>query len=300
MLISSQCHLGKEQREVKPPPFEYHRATSLEDALEVLSEFGENASVLAGGQSLIPLLNLRLARPSVIVDINHIPDLDQLTVTSEGVVLGAMVRARTVERHPQVLASLPVLTDAIRYIAHPQIRVRTTIGGNIAHADPSSELPAVLVAVGGSVELARKGGQRTVAATDFFQDFFTTSKRPEELVVSVRFPTPASFRWRFLEAARRRGDYGMVSVCVGLRIEDGQIADARIAIAGCGPVPVRPATVEQAVIGAPVDGALATSFGAAVRDVVEPMSDIHATASYRRSLAGVLAERAVTSIVEES
>lgn len=284
---------------MKPPPFEYHRATSVDDALAVLHEVGEDAAVLAGGQSLIPLLNLRLARPEVVVDINGIPGLDGVAAAPEGVSVGALARARTVERDEGVLATLPVLADAIRHIAHPQIRVRTSIGGNIAHADPSSELPAVLAALEGSVELASQGGRRSVTAADFFEDVFSTAKQPDELVVGVRFPNPAGYRWRFLEVARRHGDYGMVSACVGLRVDDGTVSEARIALAGCGPAPVRTVAAEQALAGAAADAALAPSAAAAVRGEVEPSDDIHATGEYRRYLAGVLVGRAVMSILEE-
>jgi aerobic carbon-monoxide dehydrogenase medium subunit len=285
---------------VKPVLFEYHRADSVEDALDVLAEVGDEASVLAGGQSLIPLLNLRLARPAVVVDINRVPDLDAVAAEPTAVAVGALARARTVERSAEVASTLPVLRDAIAHIAHPQIRVRTTIGGNVAHGDPASELPAVLVALGGSVELARRDSDRTVGAADFFQDVFTTAREPDELVVGVRFPVLVGFQWRFLEVARRHGDYGMVSACVGLRVQNGSVTDARIALAGCGPIPVRPELVEKALTGAAAAPGLAQTATAAVRDAVEPSDDIHATAEYRRSLAGVLVGRAVTSILEDS
>jgi aerobic carbon-monoxide dehydrogenase medium subunit len=285
---------------VKPVLFEYHRADSVEDALDVLAEVGDEASVLAGGQSLIPLLNLRLARPAVVVDINRVPDLDAVAAEPTAVAVGALARARTVERSAEVASTLPVLRDAIAHIAHPQIRVRTTIGGNVAHGDPASELPAVLVALGGSVELARRDSDRTVGAADFFQDVFTTAREPDELVVGVRFPVLVGFQWRFLEVARRHGDYGMVSACVGLRVQNGNVADARIALAGCGPIPVRPELVEKALMGAVAAPGLARTATAAVRDAVEPSDDVHATAEYRRSLAGVLVGRAVTSILEDS
>jgi CO/xanthine dehydrogenase FAD-binding subunit len=284
---------------LKPSLFAYHRAGSVDDALQMLHEFGDEASVLAGGQSLIPLLNIRLARPTVLVDINRVAALDSVTVQADAVVVGAIARARALERHAAVAATLPVLPQAIGYIAHPQIRVRTTIGGNIAHADPSSELPAVLLALEGSVELARVDERRTVAAADFFEGVFTTARAPDELVVAIRFPVLIGYRWRFLEIARRHGDYGMMSACVGLRIHDGRVHDARIALAGCGSVPVRPSVAEKALAGAPTDSALARTAADAVREAVEPFDDIHASAEYRRALAGVLVSRAITSILEE-
>jgi aerobic carbon-monoxide dehydrogenase medium subunit len=283
---------------VKPGVFEYHRAASVDDALDVLAEFGDEASVLAGGQSLIPLLNLRLARPSVLVDINHVRELDELAIAPDAVSVGALTRARALERSAEATAALPVLREAISHIAHPQIRVRATIGGNLAHADPSSELPAVLAALDGSVQLKRRGSRRKVRAAEFFQEVFTTAREPDELVTGVCFPVLAGFQWRFLEVARRHGDYGMVSVCVGLHVRDGTVFDARIALAGCGPVPLRAPVAEKALVGAANAPQLARTAAAAVRDTVEPMSDIHATGEYRRSLAGVLVSRAVASMLE--
>jgi aerobic carbon-monoxide dehydrogenase medium subunit len=285
---------------VKPGVFEYHRAVSVDDALDVLAEFGDDASVLAGGQSLIPLLNLRLARPSVLVDINRVHELEGLSTAPDAVSVGALTRARAVERSAEAAVALPVLREAIAHIAHPQIRVRTTIGGNVAHADPSAELPAVLAALEGSVELGRRGSRHTVGAADFFQDAFATAKEPDELVIGVCFPVLPGYRWRFLEVARRHGDYGMVSVCVGLHVRDGSVADARIALAGCGSVPLRAYVAEKALVGASSAPELARTAAAAVRETVEPVSDIHATGEYRRSLAGVLVSRAVTSILEAS
>ena len=283
---------------MKPPPFEYVRAGSLDEALAVLRQVGDEGAVLAGGQSLVPLLNLRLARPAVVVDINGLDELGDVQVQDGCVDVGALVRARALERHAAVADTLPVLVDALKHIAHPQIRVRTTIGGNIAHADPASELPAVLAALDGNVQLRRQDGDRTVAAGEFFKDVFTTARQADELVVRVRFPVLAGFRWRFLEVARRHGDYGMVSACVGMRVDDSRVAEIRIGLAGCGPVPVRPRAAEETLAGAVADGTLARTAGSAVRDVVEPSEDIHASAEYRRALAGVLVERAVTSILE--
>lgn len=286
---------------MKPGVFEYHRAVSIDDALDVLAEFGDDASVLAGGQSLVPLLNLRLARPSVLVDINGVRELDGLLIAPDAVSVGALTRARAIERSAEAAAALPVLREAISHIAHPQIRVRTTIGGNLAHADPSSELPAVLAAMDGRVELERRGSRRTLRAAEFFQEVFTTAREPDELVVSVVFPVLEGFQWRFVEVARRHGDYGMVSVCAGLHVRDGTVSDARIALAGCGPVPLRATVAEKALVGGAANAAqLARTAAAAVRDTIEPTSDIHGSGEYRRSLAGVLVSRAVESIVEAS
>lgn len=285
---------------MKPALFEYRRAHSVDEALDVLAEEGDEVSVLAGGQSLIPLLNLRLAQPGVLLDINRVAGLDGITLDGQRVAVGALARARGVERSAEIAATLPVVPAAIAHIAHPQIRARTTIGGNIAHADPSSELPAVLLALGGAVTLARRGSSRTVPAPEFFQDVFTTAKEPDELVVEVSFPVRDGFRWHFAEVARRHGDYGMVSACVGLHVEDGVVADARIALAGCGPVPVRATAAEEALRGAPAGGDVAAAVAAEVRASVDPSSDIHATAEYRRWLAGVLVARSVASILEEA
>lgn len=282
---------------MKPPPFEYKRPADVEDAVDILAEAGDEASILAGGQSLIPLLNLRLARPRVVVDINRLPGLDRVEVVDGELRVGTLARAARIEADGNVRARLPVLAQAVHLIAHPQIRARTTVGGNIAHADPSSELPAVLLALGGSVVLASVKGERVVCAAEFFRDVFTTAKESTELVAQVRWPFRSDMRWGFAEVARRHGDYAMAAACVGVAVEDGSIAGATVTLAGCGPTPVRVEGAEKAMLGLRGGDDL-TSVAEAVATAIDPPHDVHATATYRRSLAGTLVKRLTGRLLE--
>lgn len=282
---------------MKPAPFEYKRPATVEEAAQILAEAGDEASLLAGGQSLIPLLNLRLARPQVVVDINRVAGLDAVERHPDGLRVGALATAARLERDQDVGDALPVLTQALRLIAHPQIRARTTIGGNLAHADPSSELPALLLALEGSVVLASRGGERELPAGEFFRDVFTTAREPTELVTEVRLPRRADRRWQFGEVARRHGDYAIAAACVGVAVEDGVIANATVTLAGCGPTPLQVVDAEKAMCGLGAGDDL-TAIADAVRDAVDPPADVHATAAYRRSLAGTLVKRLTGRLVE--
>ena len=208
---------------VKPAPFQYRVTRTVAEATDALAEFGDEAAVLAGGQSLVPLLNLRLARPRVVVDINPVTELGTHHMSPDAVVVGAMVRARQLERCDDVAAVLPLLRRALSFVAHPQIRSRTTIGGNVAHADPASELPAVLVALGGAVTVRSAAGERNIAAAEFFQGPMMTAIGEGELITGVTFPVHAAMRWEFDEVARTHGDFAMVGACVGLACRDGVV-----------------------------------------------------------------------------
>jgi carbon-monoxide dehydrogenase medium subunit len=278
---------------MKLPPFEYHAPSTVDETLALLAEHGDDAKVLAGGQSVVPLLALRLARPEVLVDINGVHELATMN-DADGVRIGAIVRERVVEQSSAALAANPLLTKALRFIGHPAIRNRGTIGGSIAHADPAAELPAVLVALDGDVEAASARGVRTVSATDLFRGFLTTALEPDELLTSVRFPRllPGT-GWSFQEYSRRSGDFAMAGVACALRVDAGVITEARIALSGVGDTPVRVTQGEAALVGhAPSESAwkAAAADGAGG---LEPPSDIHASASYRRQLAAVLIQRAL-------
>ena len=283
---------------MKPPPFEYRRASSVPEALGMLGDAGADTAVLAGGQSLIPLLNLRFARPDVLVDINRIPGLDGITVTAESVEVGALTRARRLERDASVAAALPVLTTALSNVAHPQIRNRTTIGGNIAHGDPSSELPAVLAALEGTVRLQSQArGSRDVGWEEFFLSVFTTAKESDELVTAVVFPRPAGWTFVFREVARRQGDYPMAALCAGFRVVDGVIAEARLAASAVADRPLRLHAAELALAGMAVGDAKATrAAGDAAVDGWEPTTDLHGTADYRRGLLRTLVRRSADQL----
>ncbi len=279
---------------MKPAPFEYVAPRSVEEAVRLLGEHGADAKILAGGQSLVPLMNMRLARPSIIVDINRIPALDYITPGPGVLRVGALCRQRTAETSPAVAAQCPLLRDALRLVGHAQIRNRGTIGGSIAHADPSAELAAVLAALGGDVSVQGPGGTRVIAASDLFVTYLTTSLEADELLTEVRFPAllPGA-GWSWMEIARRHGDFALVGVGVVLALRGGVISEARIALTGVGPTPVRASEAERLLTGrAPSEG-LWDETGSMVHTSLEPDGDIHASPEYRKHVAGVLTRRAL-------
>ncbi|MET7327783.1 FAD binding domain-containing protein [Nonomuraea sp. NPDC005650] len=271
---------------MKPPPFEYHVPRDLGEALRTLAEVP--GKVLAGGQSLIPMLNMRLAAPEHLVDINRVQGLDAMETAHDGVRVGATVRHARAER----AGAHPLLSRALRLVAHPVIRNRGTVVGSLVHADPAAELPAVLAVLGGSVQVARwQGLVRDVRAEEFFVGPMESAVQPGELAVSAYFPALGPRTGTaFEEVARRHGDYALAGVCAVVTLdEDGRVEAARVACIGVGPVPVVVDVTES-----PADAARI------VRDRVEPEGDIHASAAYRRHLVGVLAERAVRNATREA
>jgi aerobic carbon-monoxide dehydrogenase medium subunit len=286
---------------VKPPPFDYHAPRSLGEALDALAGAGEHGKVLAGGQSLIPMLNMRLAAPAHLVDINRLSELATLDVEPGGVRVGALARHAQVERSEQVAAVQPLLREALRLVAHPVIRNRGTVVGSLAHADPAAELPAVLALLGGSVRLARPGVTRDVPAADFFVGPLESAVEPGELAVSAFFPAllPRSGT-AFREVARRHGDYALAGIAALVRLDDDlRITSATVACVSVGPVPVV-VDVTAACGHRPPATADWASAARAVQDRVDPETDIHATADYRRHLTGVLAEQALRDAAREA
>jgi aerobic carbon-monoxide dehydrogenase medium subunit len=268
---------------VKPAPFEYHRPATVAEAVAVLAELGDTAKVLAGGQSLVPMLSMRLAAPEHLVDINGLAELDYVRVANGAVKVGALARHRDVERHA-MSAAQPLLGQALRLVAHPTIRNRGTTVGSIVHADPAGELTAVLALLGGSVRLVSARGERTVPAADFFLGPLESATRPDELAVEVSFPVAADgARSAFVEVARRHGDYAVCGVAAVVRRDSGETIGLGLISVGATPV------VLDVTMVANSDDALR----AYVAGQVEPSGDIHASADYRRHLAGVLAVRAV-------
>jgi carbon-monoxide dehydrogenase medium subunit len=272
---------------MKPPPFAYEDPEALEGALAILAEHGDDTVVLAGGQSLVPLLNLRLARPDRVLDPRRIASLHEWHLDTDELRVGAMVCAATLEASARVAAEMPGLHRALVQIGHPQIRARTTIGGSLCHADPAAELPAVLLALDGYVTLASTTGTRDVAARDFFAGAFTTTRRSDELLISATFPTFAGRATTF-EVCRRSGDFAMAGAVVAL----DERRTARIALFGVSDRPERVAAAESALVG----GAAANDVAAIVRAAVSPRSDVHGTAPYRRHLAGVVVARALEEL----
>ena len=279
---------------MKPPKFEYHAPRTVDEALALLGRYGGDAKVLAGGQSLMPLLNFRLARPAALVDLNRIPSLAFIEESRGGVRLGAMTRQRTIEFSPVIAQRVPLLKEATRWVGHLPIRTRGTVGGSIAHADPSAEYPAVLTALEGEVVARGAKGERVIKAADLFQTYLTTNLTPDEILTEVRLPAMAAGTGYALEEfARRHGDFAIIGIAAVV-VRDGQrCKTARLATAGAGPVPVRLRAAEEILER---DGLGEAAIDAAARkatELVDPDSDIHGSADYRRHLTGVLTKRAL-------
>jgi carbon-monoxide dehydrogenase medium subunit len=289
---------------MKPAPFKYYAPTTVEEALAHLSEHGYDAKALAGGQSLIPTMNFRLAQPSVLVDLNNIPELFYIHPNENGGLrMGAMTRESQVEHSPLVLERAPLLHETMPHIAHPQIRNRGTIGGTLAHADPAAELPAVSVALNARFRLRSQAGERWVAADEFFIGFFTTALEPDELLVEVALPPmPPRSGWSFLEVARRHGDYALVGVAAVATLDDkGQCHQARLVFLSVGDGPVEARQAAEMLTGQiPSPEAIRAAAETAAKADVDPGSDIHASAEYRRHLVQVLACRALEEAVERA
>ena len=282
---------------MKPPKFDYHAPRTVDEAVALLARYGGDAKPLAGGQSLVPLLNFRLARPAALIDLNRIPALTGIREANGHVAFGAMTRQRAVEFSAVVARRVPLLAEATRWVGHLPIRSRGTVGGSIAHADPSAEYPAVLTALEGSVVARGPRGERVLAPAELFETYLTTTLAPDELLTEVRLPAmPSGAGWAFEEFARRHGDFAIVGIAAACWRTDGRLT-VRLASAGAGPVPVRLRAAEEIVErDGPGDKAVAA---AAVRaaELVQPDSDIHASADYRRNLTRVLTERALRKAI---
>ena len=281
---------------MKPAPFEYFAPATLDEAVSLLARHEGEAKVLAGGQSLMPLLNMRLARPAVLVDLRRLSDLDFIREVDGGIVTGAMTRKRAVERSELVARRQPLLQAATRLVAHPQIRNQGTVGGSLAQADPAAEYPAVAVALDAKLRAVGAGSERTIAAADFFVTYLTTALEGAEVLTEVRWAClGAREGWSIQEVARRHGDFAMAGAVVRLALDaGGRCADARIVPFGVGPTPVRARGAEQVLAGeAPREALFARAARTAADELDEPLSDVHASADYRRHLAEVLVRRAL-------
>jgi aerobic carbon-monoxide dehydrogenase medium subunit len=279
------------------PRFEYHAPESLDEVLALLAEHGDEAKVLAGGQSLVPLLAMRLARPTQVIDINRVESLSTVAERGDRIAFGATVRERAAERSSTVRTQLPLLAEALPFIGHAAIRTRGTIGGTVAHADASAEIPCVVAALDGEVLVRSASGERTIAAPDFFQGHFTTALADDECVVEVRLPVAdPSAGYAFQEIARRHGDFALVGVATMISLgDDGLITDARISLMGVADVPLRARAAEAALVGAqPIEDAFVAAAQTATADL-RPASDVHGSAEYRTHLTGVIVRRALTT-----
>ncbi|MGD9525440.1 MAG: xanthine dehydrogenase family protein subunit M [Dehalococcoidia bacterium] len=285
---------------MKPAVLDYYKATSVADAVQVLAEAEDgDGKVLAGGQSLVPMLNMRLARPSVLVDINGLNELDYVRRDDDVLAIGALTRNRRVENSAEVRTWSPLLAEAMRFVGHATIRNRGTIGGSVAHGDPAAEVPAVLCALDADMVITGPGGARTVAARDFFHGFLTTAVEADELLTEVRIPRlPDKTGYAVEELARRHGDFAIAAVFAAVTLDrDGRCTDARLALAGTNPTPVRARDAEAVLVGSSVSGELLNRAAQAVGAATASASDIHAPAEYRRDMACVLTRRALQRAV---
>src|SRR5262245_39178188 len=287
---------------MKPPRFEYHAPRALDEALSLLARHGDGAKVLAGGQSLIPLLNFRLAHPNTLVDINRIGDLAYIRASDDGLAVGALTRQHAVETSREVRSHAPILAEACRFIGHLPIRHRGTIGGSLAHADPASELPAVMVALEAELALARAGSRRTVPVERFFQGPLSTALGPGELLVEVRVPdAPRGTGAAFTEMARRAGDFALVAVAALVTLgASGRCERARIALCGVGPTPIRARAAEDALVGSAPSGAALDEAARRAAEATSPPSDVHGSAAFRRKLAQHFTRAAVAMAAERA
>jgi carbon-monoxide dehydrogenase medium subunit len=281
---------------MKPPPFEYVAPDSVDEALGAIQRGGPDAKFIAGGQSLVPAMNFRIAQPSLLVDLNRIRELDYIRSGADGLHIGAMTRQRSLEANAHIVDQAPLLAEAVPFIAHPQIRNRGTIGGNLVHADPASELPVVALALQARMRVAATAQERWVTAEDFFQGMFTTALAPEEMLVEIALPPwPADAGWAFVEFSRRSGDYALMGVAAIIRMNDDHTCtDARLVLLNAGDGPVAAVQAATMLVGQPIDekSAEAAADHAAEKEI-DPMGNLHATPAFQRHLARILTRRAI-------
>lgn len=280
---------------MKPAPFQYRAPETLDEALALLAQHGDSAKVLAGGQSLVPMMNFRIVSPSILIDLNRLSELDFIREDAGGLAIGAMTRQRQLERDRMIAQQTPLLAETMPFVAHPQIRNRGTVGGSLAHADPAAELPAVMVALGAKFRLASQKGERIVPAADFFQGLFATALDPIELLTEVKLPRMSpNMGYSFQESCRRHGDFAIAGVACTITLDkQGVCRDARIVYLGLGTQPIDARAAAKQMIGAmPTTQAVQDAAYAADAEI-EPSADMHASVEFRRHLARVLTRRAL-------
>jgi aerobic carbon-monoxide dehydrogenase medium subunit len=282
---------------MKPAKFEYVAPATVDAAIEALLAANGEGKLLAGGQSLLPLLNFRMTRPAVLVDLNGIKGLSFIEMRDDRVVIGALTRHREIEQSPLIASRLPVMAAAMRHVAHLAIRNRGTIGGSLSHADPAAELPMLSVFYDAKLSVQGPLGRRTIAAEDFFVGALTNCLEPEEIVVEIAFPILQHDGWAFEEAARRFGDFALASIAVSIRRGRSAIEDAHIAVMGVAPTPLRLRGVERQLGAVEVDAQTPDRFSRLVTSSVAPDGDLHASAEYRTHLLGQLAKRAMRTVL---
>ena len=289
---------------MKPAPFEYIAPTSLEEALEAVHIHGYDGKLLAGGQSLIPVMNFRLAQPAVIIDLNGVAELNYLDPDAKGGVrVGAMVRHSRLEHSKTIAQVTPLISEVMPYIAHPQIRNRGTVGGSLAHADPAAELPVIMVTLGAQFRLQRSRGERWIKAGDFYESLFMTALEEDEILVEIAIPPQAqNSGYAFIELARRHGDYAQVGVAAVIELDDvGICRDVRLVYLNVGEVPMVAAKASEMLVGQEATPELINEVvEVASRQEIDPIGDIHATAEYKRHLAAVLGKRTLQQAVSRA
>lgn len=287
---------------MKPASFAYHAPRDLLDAVACLASYGEDARVLAGGQSLIPMMNLRLVHPAALVDLRRVAALQGIDARVDAIQIGAMTSQHELGTSPEIARRFPLIEAAVAHVGHPAIRNRGTVGGNVANADPASELPAVFMALDATMHGRGPGGERSMPAGEFFLDAYTTALRPDEILTRIDVPDlPPRTGWGFEEFSRRHGDFAILAVAALVTLTaDSAIGRARLVIVGVAPKPFRCQAAEDALVGRPADAVKAGEAGAIVAAAVSPESDLHASAEYRRHLAALLATRSLSSALSRA
>jgi aerobic carbon-monoxide dehydrogenase medium subunit len=286
---------------VYPGRFEYHAPGTLDEALSILDRFGDEAKVLAGGQSLIPLMKLRFAAPQALVDINRIPGLDAAGEEGGGLRLGALVRHKACERSPMLRGRFGVLGDTAPLISDPIVRNMGTVGGSLAHADPQGDWGSALMAAGAEVVATSSGGQRTIPLDQFFLGPFTTALEPTEIVTEVRVPDPGPRAGgTYLKLERKVGDFATVGVAVHLSFEDARVSRAGIALTAVGPINFRATAAEEVLAGAELDDEAITSAAQLAAEAAEPKSDLRGSADYKRNVVRVFTERGLRKAAQSA
>jgi len=286
---------------MKLPPFDYACPATVTEAVALLASHGGEAKPLAGGQSLVPMLAFRLAAPALIVDLRKLDELRHIKIADEGVTLGAMVRWKDILEHPRLRRAHPLLVSAVEHVAHYQIRNRGTVGGSIAHADPAAELPGVAVTCEAKIAALRKAGPRVIDAADLFRGPLMTALRPDEIVSEIRFPAwPSRRRFGFREFARRQGDFALAAAAVFFDANEEKFRGVRVGAVGIADYPLRLVAVERLLEGGKIGDAAIAKAGAVASAAVEPADDIHASGAYRKTLIGVMVERAFRDAVNRA
>lgn len=286
---------------MKPAPFEYHAPTSLEQALELRGQSGEDAKLLAGGQSLVPAMNFRVVQPSMLIDLNRVGELSYIREEGDAIRIGAMTRERHLEFDSTISKRIPLLHEAVPFIAHPQIRNRGTIGGSIVHADPAAELPVLMLALSARLKAKSVSGERWLDAKDFFVGMFTTALEPDEILVEIELPfMPPRTGWSFMEVAPRSGDYALMGVAAWVTLDEaGKCKEAKLVYLNAGEGPVEAKEAENLLQGKSVTDKLIEEAAAlASEKEINPFGNVHASADFQRHLAKVLTKRTLKQAME--